>query len=230
MTKFNEIAEKCVKGELFGTFILKNGGRLRSNRLYKSSIKDHFYFNGIPGVYNHGLCNDPFYKKNMLPQYNVIDFIPDFMKKKEIKIEIPEGYEIDKENSTFEKIIFKKKETKYPESWEDCTYRLSIGFKTRFGPSEFIANLMEKTSAYTKLLCLRYEWIHIWSQEHEMESDWKPDWNNSANKACICCYRNILGVESWQDVSLPLSFPTVELADKFLKCFENLLEQAKGLY
>lgn len=30
------------------------------------------------------------------------------MKTKEIKIEAPKGYEIDKENSTFEKIVFKK--------------------------------------------------------------------------------------------------------------------------
>ncbi len=31
------------------------------------------------------------------------------METKELKIQIPEGYEIDKENSTFEKIVFKKK-------------------------------------------------------------------------------------------------------------------------
>lgn len=33
--------------------------------------------------------------------------------KKELKIEIPEGYEIDKENSTFEKIVFKEKTIKW---------------------------------------------------------------------------------------------------------------------
>lgn len=32
------------------------------------------------------------------------------METKELKIQVPEGYEIDKENSTFEKIVFKKKE------------------------------------------------------------------------------------------------------------------------
>ena len=37
---------------------------------------------------------------------------------KELKINIPEGYEIDKENSTFERIVFKKKST-YPKSWEE---------------------------------------------------------------------------------------------------------------
>jgi hypothetical protein len=39
------------------------------------------------------------------------------MDKKEIKITIPEGYEIDKENSTFEKIVFKKKQEF--ESWRN---------------------------------------------------------------------------------------------------------------
>lgn len=34
---------------------------------------------------------------------------------KELKIEVPEGYEIDKEKSTFEKIIFKKK----VDRWRD---------------------------------------------------------------------------------------------------------------
>lgn len=31
------------------------------------------------------------------------------MKTKELKVQVPEGYEIDKENSTFECIKFKKK-------------------------------------------------------------------------------------------------------------------------
>lgn len=37
---------------------------------------------------------------------------------KEIKIEVPEGYEIDKENSTFEIIKFKEK-SKLPMSWTE---------------------------------------------------------------------------------------------------------------
>ena len=38
------------------------------------------------------------------------------MKNKEFKIEVPDGYEVDKENSTFEKIIFKKVEKELPKS------------------------------------------------------------------------------------------------------------------
>lgn len=43
----------------------------------------------------------------------------EIMENKELKIQAPEGYEIDKENSTFEKIVFKKEERKLPKKWED---------------------------------------------------------------------------------------------------------------
>ena len=56
---------------------------------------------------------------------------------KELNINIPEGYEIDKENSTFECIKFKKKNVKWRNSGEkidgywigadSCIYYLSVG-------------------------------------------------------------------------------------------------------
>lgn len=45
---------------------------------------------------------------------------------KQIEINPPEGYEIDKENSTFECIKFKKVESRYVKSWYDCLYQMSI--------------------------------------------------------------------------------------------------------
>ena len=40
---------------------------------------------------------------------------------KELKIEIPQGYEIDHQKSTFEKIVFKKADpfTKLPKTWKE---------------------------------------------------------------------------------------------------------------
>ena len=38
--------------------------------------------------------------------------------RKEIKIEVPQGYVIDKEKSTFEKIVFKKIDNR-PKTWEE---------------------------------------------------------------------------------------------------------------
>lgn len=39
---------------------------------------------------------------------------------KSFKVQIPEGYEIDKENSTFECIKFKKLKSEYPKSWNEA--------------------------------------------------------------------------------------------------------------
>ena len=44
------------------------------------------------------------------------------MEEKKLKINIPEGYEIDKEKSTFEEIVFKKVEdpfSKLPKTWKE---------------------------------------------------------------------------------------------------------------
>ena len=59
------------------------------------------------------------------------------MKDRELKIEVPDGYEIDKEKSTFEKIIFKKVEKELPKSWEELKiisgyYLDSWGDKARY--------------------------------------------------------------------------------------------------
>lgn len=48
--------------------------------------------------------------------FNQLKFI---IMQKELKIEIPIGYEIDQEKSTFEKIILKKESNKYPMTWEE---------------------------------------------------------------------------------------------------------------
>lgn len=50
---------------------------------------------------------------NDIPPKEWVNIIFDNMETKEVKIEIPEGYKIDKENSTFECIKFKKKEVSW---------------------------------------------------------------------------------------------------------------------
>lgn len=128
------------------------------------------------------------------------------METKELNIEIPVGYEIDKEKSTFEKIIFKKKDNR-PRSWEEylcCgnhpntlwfinpTYINTGGIKYTAGDlKDFDLNkssclmsaylpskeLAEAFLAMMKLMSLRQEWIHRWSVEQNLTEDWKPDWS-----------------------------------------------------
>lgn len=55
------------------------------------------------------------------------------MEEKEIKIQVPEGYEIDKENSTFECIKFKKKDLTLTEIFNESvnpTYNIELACST----------------------------------------------------------------------------------------------------
>lgn len=78
----------------------------------------------------------------------------------EFKIQIPEGMEIDKENSTFECIRFKSKELTYIE--------ISKKFKPyNYSVSTNIDHL-SKLVTFRKLL----------EVADYLNSDWKPDWND----------------------------------------------------
>ena len=164
------------------------------------------------------------------------------METKELKIQIPEGYEIDKDNSTFEKIVFKKKNTK-PRSWkeyyeqqiankkhgyyiddEDCS-SVSVVWNElaevnkwkNVLPSEELA---EAFLAMMQLMSLRQAWI----------GDWEPDWKDETRvKFIIICLENQVLFQNTYITSRGLSFPTSEMAEDFMNTFKDLLEIAKPL-
>lgn len=156
------------------------------------------------------------------------------METKELKITIPRGFEIDKEKSTFEKIIFKKKDTK-PRSWEDylelntgfdgvgidwnCGGVQTTGLHHR-GKAIVPTNLAAPFIAMMQLMSLRQSWI----------GDWKPDWTNDTDKKwCVVFQGCKINVDYFYSTSKPLTFPTEEMADDFMDCFKDLLEVAKPL-
>ena len=169
------------------------------------------------------------------------------METKELKIQIPEGYVIDKENSTFEKIVFKKKENTKPRSWEEycsnfkgCYYYIQDNrdnIASSFTPNGFISSyknilpskeLAEAFLAMMQLVSLRHDWINKWSIDRGMSDDWEPDWSNVKNW-CIAYCLNEINVLQYSSISQSLSFPTKEMATDFVNCFKDLLEIAKPL-
>lgn len=164
------------------------------------------------------------------------------METKELKIQIPDGYEIDKEKSTFEKIVFKKKKNTKPRSWEEyckkskgkSLYSINenginreIGIDYAFReldpsvkntlPSKELA---EAFLAMMQLMSLRQAWI----------GDWKPDWKDETRlKWDIIFLQNQVYVDGTFIKSRILSFPTKEMAEDFMNCFRDLLEIAKPL-
>ena len=157
------------------------------------------------------------------------------MNTKKLKINIPEGYEIDKEKSTFEEIVFKKIEdpfSKLPKTWEEyCkqTKDCESYFHTRYpepcikkSPSfdgvycEFSTEKRVKQYvALGKLLQLRDYWV-------------------KRSK-----FKDAIGIFTWDDGLIvtnncdindcALTFPTQEMADKFITCFRDLIKQASPL-
>lgn len=148
------------------------------------------------------------------------------METKEIKIEVPQGYEIDRQKSTFEKIIFKKI-PENPKTWEEyCaltkgshSFYATLNaidtnkysgvyneFQTRERARQFIA--------LGKLLQLRDYWVRGYKEfkyallvtrnENILVYDWS-------------------GYRTYPHI---LTFPTEKMAEEFKECFSDLIKKA----
>ena len=146
---------------------------------------------------------------------------------KELKIIPPIGYEIDRQKSTFEKIVFKKI-PENPKTWEEyCSlmkgktvYYTNCNTITVSGFSDahdkFVTKKRaEQFIALGKLLQLRDYWV-------------------KRSK-----FKDAIGVFTWSDGLIvtnncdindfAITFPTQEMADKFITCFRDLIKQTSPL-
>ena len=163
---------------------------------------------------------------------------------KEIKIKVPEGMEIDKENSTFECIKFKPIVNKLPKTWEEyCkTHPIREGesWISDFGKILHIdvlptpntkrncivdRNLLpnEKYAEAMLALCQLIQLRDCYND------GWVPDWTRVDNKYTIYVTHNILVESINTNVSRILAFKTKELRNEFFKNFRDLIEIAKPL-
>jgi len=151
---------------------------------------------------------------------------------KELKINVPEGYEIDKYKSTFENIVFKKKK-EFPKNLIDL--RELYGWRTDFWGNIFNHNVCDELQS--KNLFRTYEQANAslalaqLSQLRDVyRGGWEPDWDNKdTKKSCIVFYLSEIMVDcKWYENSF-LSFQDDETAELFLKNFRDLIKQAKPL-
>ena len=147
---------------------------------------------------------------------------------KELKIEVPQGYEIDRQKSTFEKIVFKKI-PENPKTWEDYC-KLTKGSYSNYASTTNMVNKDKYTGAYNefvtkeratqfialgKLLQLRDYWV-----------------KGSKFKYAVGIFTWSEGVIVTHNCDIndcALTFPTQEMADKFITCFRDLIKQASPL-
>lgn len=157
---------------------------------------------------------------------------------KGIEIVAPEGYEVDKTNSTLERIVFKKKYDK-PRSWNEYACNFDALGKCYFSgidgnliqinghflsdsQKKNVYNTKEEAEAFRALMQLRQlrkAWV----------GDWEPNWEVNNSKYVILVIDGNIRVISNINISRCLSFPDREMAEEFMECFKDLLEQAKKL-
>ena len=146
---------------------------------------------------------------------------------KELKIIPPIGYEIDRQKSTFEKIVFKKI-PENPKTWEEyCELTKGIpsfystlnGVDTNKYSGEYNEFVNKKRAeqfiALGKLLQLRDYWV-----KHSKFKD----------AVCIFTWNEVvIDTNKCNTNDCALTFPTQEMADKFITCFRDLIKQASPL-
>lgn len=153
---------------------------------------------------------------------------------KTLEIQVPEGHEIDKEKSTFEKIVFKPIENNYPKSWKELGHirghyvtpdsrasnelePMAVNANRNVFPKKEQA---EAVIALAQLLQLRERYVN----------GWEPDWDDEdKTKWAIFYYENSLTVRGHYSSHRVMSFATNEIAEDFLSNHRDLLKIAKPL-
>ena len=159
------------------------------------------------------------------------------MKEKSIEIIAPDGYEVDKERSSFEKIVFRALPDKLPKTWEELK---KIGGFFTDGNSN-VNPIHGDGLLYTDDETVRNTWptreeaeasialAQLCQLRDRYNRGWKPDWVNGRDKFCITFYGG--DVHPFEPVHFHgvLAFKTPELRDEFKKNFADLIEKAKPL-
>ena len=159
------------------------------------------------------------------------------MDTKKLKINIPEGYEIDKEKSTFEEIVFKKVEdplAKLPKTWEEYC-KQTEGYVSYFfsSPNSIIKSWFERS--YNEFMTEeRVKQFVALGKLLQLRDYWVGNLKNNSNNFVAAIYHfdgEIVNtnVSKKRSSSYSLTFPTREIAQKFIECFKDLINEAYPL-
>lgn len=165
------------------------------------------------------------------------------MEQKELIITPPEGYEIDKEKSTLEHILFKKIEKPEPKTYKEVATLLFKG-KNGFYTNEsgVIYNIFNIVSSAiypnTALTKEQLEWLmalnKLQNVANFLNDGWVPDWAGNNHK-CTLFYdaerRWINTAWNVNAVRGMVYFKTEELAKKAIEILgEEVIKTALGVY
>ena len=148
---------------------------------------------------------------------------------KELKIIPPIGYEIDRQKSTYEKIIFKKI-PENPKTWEE--YCSLMKGKTIHYPNYYYIIVRSFQDAYNMFETEeRARQFIALGQLMQLRDYWVRGYKEFKYALLVTKNENIL-VYDWNGYrTYPhiLTFPTEKMAEEFKECFGDLIKQAYPL-
>lgn len=155
---------------------------------------------------------------------------------KELQIIAPEGYEIDKENSTFEKIVFKKVEEKLTYEkvadklfqYENHYYTDDDGYIMKTSKGWRCPNAAPTSQQLERLLALN----KLMNIAHYLNDGWEPNWKDkSEGKYCIIFngFICIIANNVWANHG-GVIFKSMELAEQAIEILgEETVKLALGV-
>lgn len=152
-----------------------------------------------------------------------------------IEIEVPEGKKAIWKDG---KIIFEYVAPKLPETWDEFCENYPIKEEERYiGNASIITFKGEDRSVYSDrniLPSIEAANAHLsLMQLHQLRDcyrqGWIPDWKNGKIKYSICRYDDKYRAIQTVERNHFLTFQSMELAEKFLKNFKDLIKQAGDL-
>lgn len=167
---------------------------------------------------------------NVINEKN-FDLFFDKLPKMQLVVTIPEGFEIDKENSTFEKIVFKKIESKYPKDWKGAFKGKGIeGFwidrASEIAHAGCTARLEEANVFKTKKQAesaLAYAQLTQLMALPCYNGDWEAGWNGVTQNHVIERYGNEISKDYYSKAFSPIAFKSKEIRDAFMENHVELL-------
>ena len=138
---------------------------------------------------------------------------------------MPQGYEIDRQKSTFEKIIFKKI-PENPKTWEE--YCSLMKGKTIHYPDYYYIILRSFEDAYNMFATEeRAKQFIAFGKLLQLHDYWVGDWKRNSDNIYII-FKNVI-IATMNNNDFPLSFPTREMAERFKEYFKDLIKEAYPL-
>ena len=148
------------------------------------------------------------------------------MENKEIKISVPEGYEIDTENSTFECIKFKKKKDKltYNRIYKELFYNKRACSPTRFSVEYY--NQCDECDCNLPLNCITeiqarkiIELNKLINIATYLNDEWVPNYNDNKQIKYVIQYHydSLEVVPVYCLCQCPICFKSEELAKKAIE-------------